>query len=47
MFLCIVTALLLMILTKKYPYENTKDGRMGANTQSTNQGSSSSQQTVE
>ncbi|KAJ5619435.1 major facilitator superfamily domain-containing protein [Penicillium lagena] len=47
MFLCIVTALLLMILTKKYPYENTKDGRMGVNTQPTNQGSSSSSETVE
>ena len=27
MFGCIVTAAALMFLTKKYPYDNTKDGR--------------------
>lgn len=46
MFLCIITALLLMILTKKYPYENTKDGKMGMNTQSANQESNASSETV-
>jgi hypothetical protein len=46
MFLCIITAVLLMILTKKYPYENTKDGKMGIDTQSANQESITSSETV-
>lgn len=36
MFATAVTAFFLMVLTKKYPYENAEEGETGASSEATN-----------